>query len=478
MARITGNTKKIAVGLLFVLVLAIIAIMNIKNIKDIIIITQQRQFDPSSSSSIDTNINDSSVSVSLPVSDSDSDSDSDPDLDLDLESDADSSYDNTMCKHLNESLPQHISELYQHNIDFFKKNGRKKKNNSPSSGSSESLFKSVLIDGIHHHHHHHHQSSLSLSSSLSSQDKTDGLDLTNALTLPFRGKKLVFIGDSTVHHLFFALKTLMMTTNNSNNNDNDILSLQNRIEEELRKGKRTYTGSVTSVVDDVNKVDMYYLKVSEINGTVTDTIFQYINNEMDGADLVVFNVGLHLFHLIGPTNVHNMLPAAYQAWINYELMIKDFIKLSIKKKPKIILIKTTNIVCDGKFMNAWSDLSKKYNNNDKETINYCIDHVSKATNISTTNNKTVITTNQISKLCQFGAMTSKGSIFLNERMKNVINDIQINDDEFISSNITLGIYNDHDLQSCELSRKGDGRHYKKTLLSRINLLAIMLNCLS
>jgi hypothetical protein len=69
-------------------------------------------------------------------------------------------------------------------------------------------------------------------------------------------------------------------------------------------------------------------------------------------------------------------------------------------------------------------------------------------------------------------MTSKGSNYLNERMKNVINDIQNIDNEFISSNITLGMYNDHDIQPCELT--DDGRHYYKTVLSRIDLLANML----
>ena len=48
---------------------------------------------------------------------------------------------------------------------------------------------------------------------LSCQNKTDGLDLSNALTLPFsRGKKIVFIGDysiTSVRNLFFGLYTLV-----------------------------------------------------------------------------------------------------------------------------------------------------------------------------------------------------------------------------------------------------------------------------
>jgi hypothetical protein len=73
-------------------------------------------------------------------------------------------------------------------------------------------------------------------------------------------------------------------------------------------------------------------------------------------------------------------------------------------------------------------------------------------------------------------MTSKGSKKLNQRLRNVIHDIQkkINNDNDNNNNITLGIYNDHDLQPCELSI--DGRHNTKSLLSRINLLSNVLNC--
>ena len=86
--------------------------------------------------------------------------------------------------------------------------------------------------------------------------------------------------------------------------------------------------NTTHVVDDDNKVDIQYIKLS---GITTDNIFQDLEDEMDSAmdvaDLVVFNVGLHLLHLIGNGGRH-ALPAAYQAWIHYEYIIKDFIKLA------------------------------------------------------------------------------------------------------------------------------------------------------
>ena len=71
---------------------------------------------------------------------------------------------------------------------------------SDEDSSSELLFKSVLIGTIHH------QSSRMSLSLLSSQDKTDGLDLSIELASPFREKKIVFIGDSTMHKLFLSLE--------------------------------------------------------------------------------------------------------------------------------------------------------------------------------------------------------------------------------------------------------------------------------
>jgi hypothetical protein len=419
-------------------------------------------------------------------------------------------------------------------------------------------FKSVLMDGIHPH-----QSSLSSLSSLSSipsslpsplpsplplllplplssqnnktNDDDELLDLSIALTLPFRGKKIVFIGDSTLRTIWFGLKTLMTmnnnnnsSSNNSNNieyppiqviNDIDILSVQERIENGMDKGKTATfrsKGIVHAAVDDVNKVDMHYINLKKIakKENLKKKLYQIIDNEMKGGsaaqaqqevvDLVVFNVGLHLFHLIGDKTKNikgrNSGPEEYRTWIHYDLYIKNIIKLLSKRKPKIILMKTTNRICEDKFNMSWLELSKKYNSNNNETINYCVDHVTNKlkeeeekrskTSTSTTNNNNnnnitktktktkttaIITTNQIKKLCQYGTMTSKGSNYLNERMKNIINDIKNNDNEFISSNITLGIYNDHDVQSCELT--DDGRHYYKTVLSRINLLAnTLLNC--
>jgi hypothetical protein len=416
------------------------------------------------------------------------------------------------------------------------------------SESSESLykFKSVLMDGIHPHQLSLSipSSSLSLPSSLPSllplslqnnktnDDDDELLDLSIALTLPFRGKKIVFIGDSTLRNIWFGLKTLMTMNNNNNSNNNssnsnnnnieyppiqvlndiDILSLQETIENGMDKGKRAIyrsKGIVHRAVDDVNKVDMHYISLLKFveKENLKDELYQIIDNEMDGGgddaaqaqqqqvvDLVVFNVGLHLFHLIGK-NGRNSGPEKYRTWINYDLYIKNIIKLLSKRKPKIILMKTTNRICEDKFNKSWLKLSKKYNNNNNETINHCVDHVanvlkkekrSKTSTSTTTNDNNnitktkikttaIITTNQIKKLCQYGTMTSKGSNYLNERMKNIINDIKNNDNEFILSNITLGIYNDHDVQPCELT--DDGRHYYKTVLSRINLLAnTMLNC--
>jgi hypothetical protein len=57
------------------------------------------------------------------------------------------------------------------------------------------------------------------------------------------------------------------------------------------------------------------------------------------------------------------------------LYIQDIIKLLMNKKPKIILVKRTSRVCEDKFNKPWLELSKKYNNNNNETINHCVDHV-------------------------------------------------------------------------------------------------------
>ena len=286
------------------------------------------------------------------------------------------------------------------------------------------------------------------------------------------------------------------------------------------------------------------------------TLLSYYDTTlMDDADIIIFNIGLHELHLIGPNNTRQENVVRWGAWSDYEFNIQQFIYSVVEGRQKrklgrsssgtkkdsknknndnnnklLLLFKTTNRVCEEKYHDSWKVLAEKYHTNDNAIIDYCKNYIRKeeirfrneneqswkirtkvhahqrnnnnnGNSNSSNSNKTnadddtdtdyYYTEDQINHICHDGAFTSCGSLFMNERLKNIVtktyNDLMETEkkkQQKYSSNNTsssssssttkliLGIYNDHYLLPCGLST--DGRHYKRAVLSRIRLLASMI----
>mmetsp|Transcript_15111 Transcript_15111/g.32802 ORF Transcript_15111/g.32802 Transcript_15111/m.32802 type:complete len:112 (-) Transcript_15111:2616-2951(-) len=72
----------------------------------------------------------------------------------------------------------------------------------------------------------------------------------------------------------------------------------------------------------------------------------------------------------------------------------------------------------------------------------------------------------IEKYCKWGQLTDVGSRYLNDQMEDFVRNVQ---DSSSTSGLTVGIYNDHDIESC--STTTDAIHHKSAIVARIRLLA-------
>jgi len=129
------------------------------------------------------------------------------------------------------------------------------------------------------------------------------------------------------------------------------------------------------------------------------------------------------------------------------------------------LFKTTNSICSKRYISKFVQGTKSYTRKRTKTITRCIASVREGTSLT-------IGTNAIRDYCKNGIFNDVGSQHLNRRLFKFV-DARKN-----STSIKLAVFNDHDVQSCVYTPKGDGRHYHMLNLVRIRILANLLNCMN
>ena len=81
---------------------------------------------------------------------------------------------------------------------------------------------------------------------------------------------------------------------------------------------------------------------------------------------------------------------------------------------------------------------------------------------------------QLEDYCAESAFVEASARRLNERLESFVATAKINP---LNANISIEIYNDHDLESCGYTQRSDGVHYQLLAFPRIRLLAHMIQCL-
>ena len=306
----------------------------------------------------------------------------------------------------------------------------------------------------------------------------------------FRGHRIALLGDSTLYYLtkwvysmFHHNKTrapFLPSNDATYNLTQASKSVADYAQQMCEEGKSASEPCVQPydhqrplpVVDAVQ--NLYYMEWAGMSGIrdnwQTEKFLSAMwekTAQVIRPDVMVVNMGLHWLHLYGI--IRDTGPQAIVRWLQYETWLQEVLDHAKELGVKVLLYKTANFVCDRKMTNGYAKGVKLYGALDPTTLSTCADKVQKAfVNESAGVN---ITDHQIADYCANGTLSFHGSTLLNRRLERFLNGLGES-----PPGMYVGLFNDHDIQNCGHTAKGDGLHYHSLNLVRIRLLANYLQC--
>ena len=250
-------------------------------------------------------------------------------------------------------------------------------------------------------------------------------------------------------------------------------------------------------------------------------------------NIMIVNFGLHWLHMQGGGRD---VPLCYVMWwLHYEdwleqawQIAQESSLLSVSSSVSsvsslaaaagsttdtklVMLYKTNNYICETKFVGIYQKTLLQFekdrrtlqqeldsNNNSQQLLydgfhfhdtpmfNACVDQLDRLVQTNgTLEERESLTRRVLYRYCSEGTFDERGVQFLNDRMIQFVRTKQQQQQQQQQQNknnnntkIAVAIFNDHDLQSCPYTDITDGRHYKPLILSRIRVLANMIQALS
>lgn len=222
-------------------------------------------------------------------------------------------------------------------------------------------------------------------------------------------------------------------------------------------------------------------------------------------DILVVNFGLHWLHLQGGGRD---VPLCYvDWWLRYEEWLERAYQVAEASNAKLLLFKTTNFFCESKFNGPYSDTIAKFkvdrlqlqqlypsssgeeamqknngpNNYRRDTpmFDFCATQLEHKVALNATDEMTqLLSPNNIYRYCSEGTFDEMGVRNLNTRLSEFVQQKQQAQENCTSIRTVLpdiGIFNDHDLESCRYTL--DGRHYDSLILVRIRVLANLIQAI-
>jgi hypothetical protein len=174
---------------------------------------------------------------------------------------------------------------------------------------------------------------------------------------------------------------------------------------------------------------------------------------------------MHLCTVRCPTDKHILW-----LWANYETWLQSILDLAVQVKAKIVLFKTVNFICEDAFRDAFQRASREYHDQNTTTIERCEAVLMKFVN---TNNDTAgdafpVYTKDVQSYCRNGAFTERGVRHLNQQIYKFVNQLDP------IEGLVVGVFNDHDVESCPYTTEGDGRHYHSLNLLRLRSMSYVI----
>jgi hypothetical protein len=278
----------------------------------------------------------------------------------------------------------------------------------------------------------------------------------NLLSSAFRGRRIAFVGDST---LFYPAKWLFVLLQSRDDQK------QATVFQDLSNLNLTYGNAfVRSVSSQCKGENCIVLKGYSMP--------KPIENEQDGtnirwtgvagptrtpaaafqrawklvaslkANIVVVNMGLHFLHFYG--HGRDTEGPSIHAWVNYEVWLQTALEQIISAGAKTILFKTTNFICEEKYVGAFATGNILYRQKDNATLAKC-------NKLAYEEGKPhQLTGDNITNYCELGVFNENGAGYLNERLSVFVKSLPE------MPGIKTGIFNDHDVeQQCQHTGTGD-----------------------
>ena len=322
------------------------------------------------------------------------------------------------------------------------------------------------------------------------------------LDTAFGGKRIALVGDSTIYYTLARLHQLLKNPPNvesannilsSSNNDNipnknttesattqDVadrlatmnLTLANNIVDQWEERMRL-AGSSTNNDNNVSlDTDGIFYKGGnilwrgfhgpnvELNCDFEANVWQDIQAQR--PEILVVNWGTHM--LFRP---RVQLCNVYQ-WLHYEQFILErALQLARDVGTQLVLFKTTNRICKNE-----ERMREKHDRMCNSTLTRWRDQARKDGYQMGGN----FTNEELQLYTNHSILLDSSSQALNQRLNDFVAKL---DHNALSKehNMTVAIYNDHDMESCAYTPADDGIHFKSLQLPRIRLLAHTINCL-
>jgi hypothetical protein len=154
----------------------------------------------------------------------------------------------------------------------------------------------------------------------------------------------------------------------------------------------------------------------------------------------------------------------FENWLNYEAWLDEVVQIAQVVDARVLLFKTTNLMCTAKFTGVYATANNLYEAKDPAILQTCREKAGRAVRDGGAQSR--VGEEDIENYCFNGTFNEAGASYLNERVRKFVEKNQN-----ISAKLFMGIYNDHDVETCPFTGGGDGRHYHPLNMLRIRLLA-------
>ena len=301
-----------------------------------------------------------------------------------------------------------------------------------------------------------------------------GLD-DNLLESSFRGEQVYFFGDSTLYYLDQWIYRLLATTNRT------------LVDGSLSSMDMT---AANEAVDNASpEITFYTITYGEsktyVSGTFTvgavgpggtcDLSRKYAKMKAKcsrvsgGCHTVIANFGFHWLHFHGAGRTLSGCEAV--KWIHYEQWMQHMVQLAREVGAKILLFKTLNFICSEKYTDEYAEAHAMYSSKDSNVrlTNECFQDLRNDIPAD-------VGDADVRSYCYNATFNERGSTHLNQRMDVFVKENRVRIKENLG--IEIGLYNDHDIESCAYTNTSDGRHYHSLNLVRIRLLGHLLWCMA